>query len=173
MQKRAIRFSLAALCAATLVSPAGASILSWSATMDSLQEVPTNASPGTGFVTGTLDDVSGLVTLTSGIFSGLLGATTAAHIHGLAPVGSNAGVLIGLSPSLGVTSGTITGGGTLTGGNIAGMVNGLTYVNLHTQAFPGGEIRGQIIMTPVPEPVTLVLAGAALAAAASRRRKRA
>jgi hypothetical protein len=41
-------------------------------------------------------------------------------------------------------AGTITGGGTLTAVQVQGMLDGLTYVNLHTDLIPGGEIRGQV-----------------------------
>ena len=53
---------------------------------------------------------------------------------------------------------------------INGLLNGRTYLNIHTTAFPGGEIRGFVV---VPEPMTASLIGLGLAAAAfvSRRRK--
>ena len=42
------------------------------------------------------------------------------------------------------TSGTLTGGGTLTADQITGMLAGMTYLNIHTTAHSGGEIRGNI-----------------------------
>src|SRR5262249_14722721 len=70
--------------------PAGAL---WGA-MNGAQEVPTNASTATGSCSATLNIATGAVTF-NGSFSGLGTNATAAHIHGLAPVGMSAGVLIG------------------------------------------------------------------------------
>ncbi|MBI4580600.1 MAG: CHRD domain-containing protein [Planctomycetes bacterium] len=128
----------------------------FTASLDGLQEVPPVATPGTGSATATLDDVTGDVVLTSGSYTSLVAGTTAAHIHGPAPVGVNAGVLIPLSTT-GGTSGTLSGSGTLSAANTANMIAGLMYVNVHTSFKPGGEIRGQLI--EVPEPATLGLMG--------------
>ena len=132
-----------------------AAVYSFQSSLDPVQAgVPGS---GGGFATLTLDDASGLVILTSGSFSNLSSTTTAAHIHGLAAPGVGAGVLIGLTIPLGATSGTISGSGTLNAAGIAGMLNGLTYVNIHTSTFGGGEIRGQNLL--VPEPGSFALAG--------------
>jgi hypothetical protein len=74
----------------------------------------------------------------------LLSAETSAHIHGPALVGQNAGAIFPLplgSPKVGAV-------GPLTPAQIADLSNGLWYVNIHTQGFPGGEIRGQILTGP-------------------------
>jgi len=144
------------------VVQAQAMVWTWTTTvMSGLEEVPPNASPGTGLVTGTLDDVTGAVLVVTGFYSGLLAPTTASHIHGMAPPGTNAGVILPLTHTSG-TSGTLSGAGVLTGAQVAGMIAGNTYVNVHTAQFPGGEIRGQITATPVPEPAAYlaVLLGA-------------
>ena len=137
-------------------TPVFATVWSLEAALDGLQETPPNASPGFGVASLSLDDVSGVVTVTSGSFSGLLSPATAMHIHGPAAPGVAAGVLIPLSVTLG-TSGTFSGGGPLPPPLVADMLGGFTYLNIHTSAFPGGEIRGQISV--VPEPSIIALAG--------------
>lgn len=88
----------------------------------------------------------------SGSFAGLVGPSTVAHIHGPAPLGMNAGVILPLNvvPGSPPTGGTFNGGGTLTAPQVNDLVNGLLYVNVHSAALPGGEIRGQL--TPVAPP---------------------
>ncbi|MBI3782068.1 MAG: CHRD domain-containing protein, partial [Deltaproteobacteria bacterium] len=104
------------------------------------QETPPTGSSGAGFGTFTLDTVAH--TLDYNItFGGIPSAELAAHIHGPAGLGIPAGVLFGLplgSPKVG----TLTG---LSPGDESNFLAGLTYVNIHTIDFPGGEIRGQLI----------------------------
>jgi hypothetical protein len=131
------------------------------ADLSGFQQVPTLFSSGSGSFTATLssDGTSLTYTLT---YTGLVGAT-AAHIH-LGATGTNGGVAAflcggGGKPSCPASSGTVTGTITaadvigpasqgLAAGNFAGLLAslraGATYVNVHTLAFPGGEIRGQI-----------------------------
>ena len=130
-------------------------------------EVPPVATGGSGSCTVTLDDVTGAVSV-SGSFTGLSSNATLAHIHGLAGPGANAGIIVTLTET-GGTSGNVGGGGTLTPGEITGMLNGLTYVNIHTSINGGGELRGQVYAQGVPSMpwkyaavmVVLALAGGA------------
>ncbi len=107
------------------------------------EEVPSNGT--TGFAVGTIDIINGptdscRVNLT---FSGLTSNAIAAHIHGPAGPGVNAGVIIPLTVP-GATSGTIAQSVALNATNRGWMVNQLTYVNIHTVNNTGGEIRGQV-----------------------------
>lgn len=78
-------------------------------------------------------------------FQGLGSNQTLAHIHGPAAAGANAGVLFDLG-SQGSTSGFYSGQSfQLTPQQLQDLRNGLHYFNVHTQTFPGGEIRGQIL----------------------------
>jgi hypothetical protein len=61
----------------------------------------------------------------------------------------NAGIIVTLTET-GGTSGSVSGGGTLTPAQITGMLNGQTYVNIHTSNNGGGELRGQIFAQGVP-----------------------
>ena len=73
-------------------------------------------------------------------YSGLTGAATAAHFHGPAEPGKNAGVAV---PIPNQASGT-EGSATLTDAQAADLLAGRYYVNIHTAANPAGEIRGQV-----------------------------
>src|SRR5207253_5121866 len=53
----------------------------------------------------------------------------------------------------------------------AGIAAGTAYLNIHSQSFPGGEIRGFLI-AEAPEPGTFLLVGAMLAGIVMRRRRR-
>ncbi len=146
---------------------APAAIVNFTADLDGLQENPSVVTTGFGFATITLDTDTFEVNV-SGTFSGLIGTTTVSHVHGLAPVGTNAGVIFGLTIDTGVSSGSFTGTGTLSAAQAQGMLDGLTYINVHTTQFGGGEIRGQIIQ--VPAPATAGLLGLGGLVAARRRR---
>jgi hypothetical protein len=75
-------------------------------------------------------------------YSGLSGPATAAHIHGPADPGADAGVVV---PFNGNLASPIKGSATLTDTQIAQLEAGKWYVNIHTAANKGGEIRGQLV----------------------------
>jgi len=110
------------------------------ATIDGSSEVPPTASAGTGAATATLDTASRKLTWEV-TYSGLTGPAMAAHIHGPADPGKNAGVVVPLT----VGSGSpIKGSKVLTPAEVAALEAGKYYVNIHTAANKGGEIRGQL-----------------------------
>ncbi len=83
-------------------------------------------------------------------FTDLTGAATGLHIHGPAAAGAEADVLFELS-NVHFPAATPSNGGLVYGSFVlsptqsADLLAGLDYVNIHTSANPGGEIRGQLI----------------------------
>jgi hypothetical protein len=157
-------------------------------------EVPSNASPGTGFAEVIVDTTAQTMEVQVS-FSGLLGTTTASHIHccTAAPGSGNAGVAT-TTPTftlfpLGVTSGTydhtfdltasssynpafVTAEGSVVNAEaalLAGLAADETYLNIHTTVVPGGEIRGYLVATP--EPATIFLSGGGLLGLCILRRR--
>ena len=110
------------------------------ATLNGKSEVPANASAGTG--TADIDYDAATKKLSWKLtYSGLSGPATAAHFHGPAEAGKNAGVAVAI-PNAGTSP--ASGSATLTDAQAADLMAGKYYVNVHTAANPGGEIRGQV-----------------------------
>lgn len=125
-------------------APAYAATTQFKADLKGSTEVPPNQSAGTGSVTATFDPATKELTW-SGTYSGLSGAPTAAHIHGPAEVGKNAGVAIWLSEKGKPFDSPFKGSATLTEAQASDLAAGLWYVNIHTAANPSGELRGQLV----------------------------
>jgi hypothetical protein len=110
------------------------------ATLDGKSEVPPITSAGKG--TADIDYDAATKKLTWKLtYSGLSGPATAAHFHGPAEAGKNAAVAV---PIANATSSPAEGSATLTDAQAADLLAGKYYVNVHTAANPGGEIRGQV-----------------------------
>jgi len=106
-------------------------------------EVPPVSGAGKGTAMLALDPATKQLSWTVK-FSDLSGPATAAHIHGPAAVGANAGVAIPFDNVPKAASGEIKGSKVLTDAQIADLDAGKFYVNIHTEANKGGEIRGQV-----------------------------
>jgi len=104
-------------------------------------EVPANASAGSGVLEASLDNQTNVLTWTV-TYAGLTGPVKAGHFHGPAAAGSNAGVALGFTGSL---ESPIKGSATLTAAQVADLTAGKWYVNLHTAANQAGEVRGQVM----------------------------
>lgn len=116
-----------------------------SASLSGAQEAPNPVTTnGTGSVTGTYDANTNLLTYHV-TWSNLSGAATAAHFHGPAAAGTNAGVLVPFTINANGTS--ADGTFTLTETQESDFLNGMWYANVHTAAHAGGEIRGQVSAT--------------------------
>lgn len=186
------RLAAATLAALACAGPAGAVVITYNTFLSGPAEFPPVASPGTGTASITIDDVLHTMRVQFS-FSGLLGNTTAMHIHAATPVpfDMTAGVATQtptfVGSPLGVTSGSYdmtfdmslasswnaayitNNGGTPLSAEAAlhaAMAEGRAYINIHTTSFMSGEIRGFL---PSPGAAALF----ALAGAATLRRRRA
>jgi hypothetical protein len=111
------------------------------ASLSASQEVPTNPSTATGAAEVQFNENTNKLTWKI-TFNGLTGPATAGHIHGPAPMGQNAGVVIPFPGNLNAQP--VMGETTITPAQYADLAAGLYYVNIHTARAPGGEIRGQL-----------------------------
>lgn len=195
--KRALLVSLLALGAVVMALPAQAAIITYQAFLSGANEAVPTGSPATGLAVVIVDDIANTIRIEAS-FAGLTTNDVAAHIHccTATPGTGTAGVATAVPAfpgfPLGVTFGSYdsgflnlldpafynpafvtnqAGGSVLVARNLLvnGLAAGTTYFNIHTTAFPGGEIRGFLT---VPEPVSLSLFGLGLAAVALRRRRR-
>lgn len=111
------------------------------ANLSATQEVPTNTSTATGAAEVQFNENTNMLSWKV-TYTGLTGPATAGHIHGPAPAGQNAGVVIPFAGNMNAQP--VMGEMTVTPAQYADMAAGLYYVNIHTARFPGGEIRGQL-----------------------------
>jgi hypothetical protein len=136
-----LRSALLGLCCATAVSlawPVQAEVVNLKAAMNATSEVPPTSSKGTGTLTATYDTTTKKLSW-KGNYTGLTGPATAAHFHAGDP-GKNGGVVVPITPN----TSPFEGSATLTDAQAADLLAGKWYVNVHTDANKGGEIRGQV-----------------------------
>jgi hypothetical protein len=160
-----------------LLAPASfGAITALSGSLNGASESPSNSSTGIGSTSVVYDSTAHTLTVNVS-FSGLTAPTTASHIHcctttpgtGTAGVATTTPTFAGFP--LGVTSGTYSAtlnltlassynpafitanGGTTASAEAAlaaGFANGTSYLNIHTTAFPAGEIRAFLTLGSVP-----------------------
>jgi CHRD domain len=156
-----------------------------------------SSSTGTGFALVTIDTVTNMMTVNV-TFSGLTTGTTASHIHcctatagtGTAGVATTTPTFTGFP--LGVTSGSylhtfdltlassynpafVTAEGSVAAAEaalLAGLATDVAYLNIHTTMFPGGEILGFLVPTPLPAALPLFATGLGALGLLGWRRKR-
>lgn len=152
-------FALVAVALIGLAAaPAAMAQTTYSCSLNSAAEVPPSGTAATGTATVILNAAQTQLSV-SVSFTNLQGTYTASHIHGPAAVGVNAGVKWGF---VGVPAGWVLSNGNhdgvltnflvtgVTATDVANLNNGNFYVNIHSNQFPGGEIRGQLALQAVP-----------------------
>jgi hypothetical protein len=136
------RVLLAAVLSAAFVSAAPAATVSYTAHLSGHAEIPKNDSKGKGKLEATFDTESKVFTYTL-TFEDLSGPAAAAHIHGPAKRKQSAGVVTPLGDKN--PTSPVSGSVNFTDDQVKMLRADKLYVNVHTAANPGGEIRGQIV----------------------------
>ena len=141
------RVTLGLIAAATLVVAGCTTVTSNTATMQARlspqSEVPPAVSMGQGTAQVWLNKETGGLRWKVE-YSGLTGPATMAHFHGPADPGVNAGVVVPVKPP--IPSPSFEGEATITPAQAQDLLAGKWYFNIHTAKFPGGEIRGQVVL---------------------------
>ena len=186
------------LAASLACGAANATVFAYNVVLNGANEAPMNASPGTGYARVTINDITWTLDVDAS-FRDLIGLTTAAHIHAATaipftgvsrvatevpsfphfPTGVTHGAFqehydLTLLSSYNPAFANANGGTALSaaGALLQAAQTGRAYLNIHTRAFPAGEIRG--FLTPVPETSSwaLMIAGFATMGAFMRLRHR-
>lgn len=118
-------------------TPVLAETMMFKADLKGASEVPPTDSSGSGNAMVTLD-TEGKTVAWKITYTGLTGDASAAHFHGPAAVGANAG------PAVDISGKIAEGSAQVTDQQIADLQGGKWYLNIHTAKFPDGEIRGQL-----------------------------
>jgi hypothetical protein len=138
--------SLVAAAAFTVVGLAGIAVAHADPITLTAKLVPVPGAPPTGLGEAVVTyDPSTLMLTWHVTYAGLSGPVLAAHFHGPATPGQDAPPVIFFQPPL---TSPIDGSQKLTLDQVSQLLGGLYYVNVHTKAFPNGEIRGQVNVQP-------------------------
>ncbi|GIV01196.1 MAG: CHRD domain-containing protein [Fimbriimonadales bacterium] len=172
-----LRGLLVALAVCVLALPSAANIWILQAILTGDQEVPPNGSQAVGVVNMAYNDVTNMFNMTILLEGIAQEDLTASHIH-QGPAGVNGPVIFSIGAGNTYTQ-TPNGlmkilqdVGPLPESNEPFLLSGQNYVNVHSVQFPGGEIRGQLIVVPEPGTMIALFAGLGLLAARRKNAKR-
>jgi len=138
MRKTALVLGLFATAAMCVYAQAAA--VTYKGNLAGAAEVPPVNSQAKGTASVSADTATNQVSWRAE-YTGLSGPATGAHIHCGAAAGANAGVAVNFGTTL---ASPIAGSGSMTPAQMADLQAGKCYVNIHTAANPGGEIRAQL-----------------------------
>ena len=134
---RMTQMTAVATALAMLAFPALAETMQYKADLTAAAEVPPTDSTASGSAEVTVDTDAKTVSWTV-TTQDLTGDAIGAHIHGPAGETETAGPVITFDPIM-------EGSGPITDEQVSDIEAGKTYVNVHTDKFPDGEIRGQLM----------------------------
>src|SRR5438552_877745 len=131
---------LAVALAFSAMASANAATIQLRAWLNGAQEVPPVATAATGLAAVTYDTVTRQLSWNVS-YGGLSSAINDAHFHGPTPAGFDAGITVGMTagPS------PIIGSATINATQATQLLSGQWYMNLRSNNFSGGEIRGQVL----------------------------
>ena len=147
-----------ALSASLIAVPAGATIYNLQTNLAGAQEIPSNASGGSASISGVYNDETNVllysVTYRLDSVSTVL---TAAHLHGPATTSQTAPPLVDLDFSRATGTNSFFNGSVVLDNTEEGYLKAARlYINLHSDQFPNGELRGQLS----PQAATEIIASA-------------
>ena len=119
---------------------AHAETVTYRAALSGANEIPANDSGANGEAVAVYDTQTRMLEWTVS-YSDTSGPLIGAHFHGPATESANAGVLVPMT----VTESPIEGSAELSEEQAEFLEGGSIYVNLHTERFPGGELRGNLV----------------------------
>ena len=130
--------TLLAAAAVSLSSPVWAEQMMFQADLSGAAQVPPVETDATGSAEVTVDTDAMTVTWTA-TAEGLSGDPVAAHFHGPAGPEETA------PPVIDISANWQEGSAEITPEQMQMIQDGMTYINIHTEANPDGEIRGQVL----------------------------
>lgn len=175
MTTRATRLLVATVALIVSALPAAANIWILQAVLTGGQEVPPNGSQAVGSVSMSYNDATNMFNIAVLVEGIARSDLIASHIH-QGPPGVNGPVIFSLGDGSQYTETPnglmriLENAGPLPESNEEFLLSNRNYVNVHTNQYPGGEIRGQLIV--VPEPATMAVVTMGLGLLAARRRRR-
>jgi hypothetical protein len=113
----------------------------YQAVLSGREEVPPNPATASGSAEFQYDPASQMLSWRV-VWRGLTGLVTGMHLHGPAQPGQNVGVVVPFDGDL--NRPPLTGRATLNQAQFDDLHAGRWYLNIHTEMYPGGEIRGQV-----------------------------